>query len=150
MQVKRLLFVLAVLSILLTVPNAQSQECIPEKKLALFPRVFIGKNICVHIKFVRVEPLDSYDVISVGRKYLTEFAVMKGRGTTINFYHYLLVPVIFYEKIEQFDEGDLITVYGRVIRISEINYKPHPIIEVSRIDHGGERLQLDLKLKGKK
>lgn len=160
---KRLLLALAVLSLLLSAPKAQAQECVSELKLRLFPRTLIGQQVCVRLQFISLIPLSSIHAHRAGdqNKYLVNFARLYAtNGKTwleddYGRYEWLLVPVTSFDRISQIKKGDWITVHGRIARVVEISpfgfsRKPQPVMEVNRIDHGGEHLQLDLKLKGRK
>ncbi len=148
-MVKRLLLALAVFSLLLSAPKAQAQECISGEKLRLFSRAFLGKDICVHVKYFKIAPLDKYDGQNVGSIYLNSFANMTIIDAAYEISHYFLVPITGYERVSQIKMGDRITVYGCVVKVIEYYSRPMAVVEVNRIDHGGERLQLDLKLRGK-
>ena len=151
---KRLLLALVVLSFPLTAHKAQAQECISQQKMAIFPRTFTGRHICIDLQYSGLYPLSNRDKIGAG--YRTNFARITARDSSGRFYNWLLVPVKAFDKVSQLKQGDIITVYGHVVRVTEFapgpfyTVRPQPIIEVNRIDHGGERLQLDLKLKGRK
>ena len=146
---KRLLLALIVLS-LLSAPKAQAQECISGEKLRLFSRAFLGKDICVHVKYFKIAPLDKYDGQNVCSIYLNSFANMTVIDAAYEISHYFLVPITGYERVSQIKMGDRITVYGSVVKVIEYYSRPMAVVEVNRIDHGGEHLQLDLKLKGRK
>ncbi|MDA2917283.1 hypothetical protein MYX64_10680 [Nitrospinae bacterium AH_259_B05_G02_I21] len=150
----RFLLALAVLSLLLSAPKAQAQDCVPEDKLALFPRTFAGKYICLKLAYLWTVPIGPGELpppIRYNQRYLNSFARMMGTNKFApgcfggRKYSWLLVPVTAHERISQIKKCDTIIVHGKVIMI----HGTKPVIEVNRIDHGGESLQLDLKFKGR-
>ncbi len=152
----RLLLALAILSVLLVAPKTQAQECVPLKKIALFPRAYVGKTICIeNVRFFGVYTLVNDDIRVINPEYLANYARMEAGP-----FDWLLIPITAYERISQIQKRAIIVIHGRVIRVTEKYYvnpygylfdgKPQPVIEVNRIDYGPDRLYLDLKIKGGK